>query len=62
MPTQGIKSVCYMLSGFSRVQLFATLWPPLSIGILRPARFLCPQDSPGKNTGVGCHAQQGHPL
>ena len=18
-------------------------------------RFLCPQDSPGKNTGVGCH-------
>ena len=21
-----------------------------------PARFLCPWDSPGKNTGVGCHA------
>ena len=20
-----------------------------------PARFLCPWDSPGKNTGVGCH-------
>ena len=23
---------------------------------LQPARFLCPWDSPGKNTGVGCHA------
>ena len=22
---------------------------------LQPARFLCPQNSPGKNTGVGCH-------
>ena len=22
---------------------------------LQPTRFLCPQDSPGKNTGVGCH-------
>ena len=22
---------------------------------LYPTRFLCPQDSPGKNTGVGCH-------
>ena len=22
----------------------------------RPPRLLCPQDSPGKNTGVGCHA------
>ena len=23
---------------------------------LQPARFLCPWDSSGKNTGVGCHA------
>ena len=23
---------------------------------LSPARLLCPWDSPGKNTGVGCHA------
>ena len=23
---------------------------------LPPARLLCPWDSPGKNTGVGCHA------
>ena len=21
----------------------------------QPTRLLCPQDSPGKNTGVGCH-------
>ena len=26
---------------------------------LEPARLLCPWDSPGKNTGVGCHALQG---
>ena len=23
---------------------------------LRPAKLLCPRDSPGKNTGLGCHA------
>ena len=23
---------------------------------LQPSRLLCPWDSPGKNTGVGCHA------
>ena len=23
---------------------------------LQPARLLCPWESPGKNTGVGCHA------
>ena len=22
---------------------------------MEPARLLCPEDSPGKNTGVGCH-------
>ena len=26
---------------------------------LEPVRLLCPWDSPGKNTGVGCHAFQG---
>ena len=29
-----------------------TLWPHG----LQPARLLCPWDSPGKNTGVGCQA------
>ena len=28
-----------------------SLWPHG----LQPARLLCPWDSPGKNTGVGCH-------
>ena len=26
----------------------------------RPTRLLCPQDSLGKNTGVGCHFLLGH--
>ena len=30
---------------------------------LQPARLLCPWDSPGKKTGLGCHALlQGVPL
>ena len=28
-------------------------WQPHELG---PARLLCPWDSPGKNTGVGCHS------
>ena len=38
----------HTLSRFSRVWLFATHG-------LQPARLLCPRDSPGKKTGVGCH-------
>ena len=38
-----------MLSRFSCVRLFATLG-------LQPTRLLCPWDSPGKNTEMGCHA------
>ena len=26
----------------------------------QPTRLLCPQDSPGKNTGVGCHCLLQH--
>ena len=37
-----------MLSRFSHVQLFLTLW-------IVAHRLLCPWDSPGKNTAVGCH-------
>ena len=29
-----------------------SLWPH---GLLKPTRFLCSWDSPGKNIGVGCH-------
>ena len=38
-----------MLSRFSKVQLFATLWTVA-------CQALCPWDSPGKNAGVGYHA------
>ena len=38
-----------MLSRFSYVQLFMTLWSVAH-------RLLCLWDSPGENTGVGCHA------
>ena len=38
-----------MLSHFSHVRLFVILWTV-------DARLFCPWDSPGKNTGVGCHA------
>ena len=41
------KSKCWLLS---RVRLFVT---PQG---LQPARLLCPWDSPGQNTAVGCHA------
>ena len=37
-----------LLSHFSRVQLCVTPWQ-------QPIRLLRPWDSPGKNTGVGCH-------
>ena len=31
------------------------MYPALATHGLWPARLLCPWDSPGKNTGVGCH-------
>ena len=37
-----------LLSRFSHVRLCATHRQ-------QPIRLLCPWDSPGKNTGVGCH-------
>ena len=37
-----------VLNCFSLVRLLVTLWTS--------ARLLCPWDSPGKNTEVGCHA------
>ena len=49
-------SVCFslhacLLNHFSHIWLFATPWA------MQPARLLCPWDSPGKNTGVGCQAR-----
>ena len=46
---QKIDRYACMLSLFSHVQFFVTLWTV-------DTRLLCPWDSPGKNTGVGCHA------
>ena len=40
--------MCYAKS----LELCPTLWPHG----LKPARLLCPWDTPGKNTGVDCHA------
>ena len=37
-------------------QLCPTLCDPIRPYGLQPTRILCPGDSPGKNTGVGCHA------
>ena len=45
--SRDIHGMC-MLSHFSCVLLFATLWAEAT-------RLLCPWDSPGKNTGMGCH-------
>ena len=42
-------SSAHVLSCFSHVQLFATPWT-----VAR--QLLCPWDSPGKNTGMGCYA------
>ena len=43
-----VVKLLLLLSHFSRVQLCATQRQ-------QPTRFLHPWDSPGKNTGVGCH-------
>ena len=42
-------SCVHVLSHCSHVHLFVTHWTA-------PTRLLCPWDSPGKNTGVGCYA------
>ena len=38
--------------GVSHSVVSDSLWLP----VLQPTRLLCPWDSPGKNTGVGCHS------
>ena len=43
-----VYSMLLLLSHFSHVRLFVTPW-------LQPTRPLCPWDSPGKNSRVGCH-------
>ena len=60
MTMSGIIPVC-VLSHFSHAQLFVTLWSQRVCGskkgqVCVAHRLLCPRDSSGKNTGVGCHA------
>ena len=40
-------------SSFQQLLLFAAAAAAKSLQ--QPTRLLCPWDSPGKNTGVGCH-------
>ena len=49
-PLVGLQGLCRAdgMCVLSRVRLSATPRP-------QPPRLLCPWDSPGKNTGVGCH-------
>ena len=47
---QKVMKGAFMLNHFSCVQLFVTLW------IVAHQTPLCPWDSPGKNTRVGCYA------
>ena len=47
-PTYTMHAMC-ILGCFSLVWFFVTLWTVAT-------RLLCPWDSPGKNTGVGCYA------
>ena len=42
--------------GRSESVICSVLYNSLQPYELQPARLLCPWDSPGKNTGVGCHA------
>ena len=48
LPTSQYSSAC-MLSCFSHVRFFVTLW---TVACQAPLSW----NSPGKNTGVGCHA------
>ena len=47
-----IHSLIWLFIMFSHSVISNSLWP---FG-LQPTRLLCPWDSPGKNTGVVCHA------
>ena len=48
---EGLRLACMCAKS---LQSYPTLCDPMDW--LWPTRLLCPWDSPGKNTGVGCHA------
>ena len=41
--------MCVCVYVLTHVQLFVAPWT------IQPTWLLCPLDSPGKNTGMGCH-------
>ena len=43
----------FLLLLFSHQVMSNSFWIPCTV---QPIRFLCPWDSSGKNTGVGCHS------
>ena len=45
---QKLTNAFVVVQSLNCAQLFVTSWP------IKPARFLCPWDFLGKNTGVGC--------
>ena len=52
----GVKNSLFLLKRKSGVVLCLVVSDSFQPYGLQPARLLCPWDSPGKNTGVGCHA------
>ena len=55
---QSLSLSCRVWVSVTRVKSLQSCATLLHYG-LYPARLLCPWDSPGKNTGVGCHVLQG---
>ena len=51
-PAAKLASCVFLHASWVVSVVFDSLWPHE----LYPARFLCPWNYPGKNTGVGCHA------
>ena len=49
---QSYRGKPYLCESASCSVISDSLWPH----VLQTTRFLCPWNSPGKNTGVGCHS------
>ena len=49
------REVYWPLSNMRVLSCFSLVWLCAAYR-LQPTRLLCPWDSPGKNTGVGCHS------
>ena len=56
MTMMGVKNSLFLLKRKSGAVLCLVMSDSFQPYGLQPARLLCPWDSPGKNTGVGCHA------